>query len=62
MSPYYPDLPEIREDWARLHDLITHMDNLAGARLRELEERGVADEHADSVSSAFQFMSGRFSL
>ncbi|MDP6524298.1 MAG: sulfatase [Kiritimatiellia bacterium] len=43
LPPYHPDLPEMREDWARLHDLITHMDSMAGARLRELEEQGVAD-------------------
>lgn len=44
LPPYHPDLPEIRQDWARLHDLITHMDALAGARLRELEEEAVADD------------------
>jgi arylsulfatase A-like enzyme len=44
LPPYHPDLPEIREDWARLHDLITFMDGLAGARIRELEEAGVADD------------------
>lgn len=43
LPPYHPDLPEMREDWARLHDLITHMDSMAGAKLRELEEQGVAD-------------------
>ena len=43
LPPYHPDLPEIREDWSRLHDLITHMDSMAGVKLRELEEQGVAD-------------------
>lgn len=43
LPPYHPDLPEIRQDWARLHDLITCMDQQAGAKLRELEDAGVAD-------------------
>jgi arylsulfatase A-like enzyme len=43
LPPYHPDLPEIRQDWARLHDLITCMDQQAGEKLRELEEAGVAD-------------------
>lgn len=44
LPPYHPDLPEVREDWARFHDLITLMDGLAGERLRELEEAGLADD------------------
>jgi arylsulfatase A-like enzyme len=44
LPPYHPDLPEIREDWARLHDLITRMDEQVGGKLRELEEAGVADD------------------
>jgi arylsulfatase A-like enzyme len=43
LPPYHPDLSEIRIDWARLHDLITHMDQLVGDRLRELEEAGEAE-------------------
>jgi N-sulfoglucosamine sulfohydrolase len=43
LPPYHPDLPEIRFDWARLHDLITLMDSLAGDLLRELDESGLAD-------------------
>jgi N-sulfoglucosamine sulfohydrolase len=42
LPPYHPDLPKIREDWARLHDLITCMDRQAGQKLDELEEDGVA--------------------
>ena len=31
LPPYHPpDLPEIREDWARFHDLITLMDAQVG--------------------------------
>lgn len=40
LPPYHPDLPEIREDWARLHDLITLMDSKVGELLRELEKEG----------------------
>lgn len=43
LPPYHPDLPEIRMDWARLHDLITRMDEQVGERLRELEEAGEAE-------------------
>ena len=43
LPPYHPDLPEIREDWARLHDLITLMDSMAGARIQEVEDAGLAD-------------------
>jgi len=44
LPPYHPDLPEIREDWARLHDLITLMDRRVGKLLAELERKGVADD------------------
>ncbi len=43
LPPYHPDLPEIRNDWARLHDLITLMDKQTGARLRELKEQGLTE-------------------
>lgn len=43
LPPYHPDLPEVREDWARLHDLITLMDKMVGDILKELEEEGLAD-------------------
>ena len=43
LPPYHPDLPEIRQDWARFHDLITLMDEMSGALLRELEEEGLTD-------------------
>ena len=44
LPPYHPDLPEIRQDWARLHDLITAMDDVVGAQLQELQEAGLADD------------------
>jgi arylsulfatase A-like enzyme len=43
LPPYHPDLPEIRQDWARLHDLITLMDRQTGDLLYELKELGLAD-------------------
>ena len=43
LPPYHPDLPAIRWDWARLHDMITLMDKMVGQRLQELEESGEAD-------------------
>ena len=43
LPPYHPDLPEIREDWARFYDLITLMDSMKGDLLRELEEKGLAE-------------------
>jgi arylsulfatase A-like enzyme len=44
LPPYLPDLPVLREDWARLYDLITAMDAEVGQRLQELEADGLADE------------------
>jgi len=41
---YHPDLPEIRRDWARLHDLITLMDSNTGRLIREVEDAGLADD------------------
>ncbi|MGB6220748.1 sulfatase-like hydrolase/transferase [Haloferula sp.] len=43
LPPYHPDLLEIRKDWARLHDLVTYMDQQVGEKLRELEDAGLAD-------------------
>ena len=41
---YHPDTPEVRLDWAQYHDNITVMDRMAGQRLQELEEAGLADQ------------------
>jgi arylsulfatase A-like enzyme len=43
LPPYHPDLPAIRNDWARYHDLITLMDQMAGDLLHELATTGEAD-------------------
>ncbi len=44
VPPFHPDTPEVRQDWARYHDLITAMDYQAGDVLQELDEDGLADE------------------
>lgn len=43
LPTYHQDLPEIREDSTRLHDLSTRMDEQIGKKLRELEDAGEAD-------------------
>jgi uncharacterized sulfatase len=41
---YHPDTPEVRLDWAQYYDNITDMDALAAAKLKELENAGLADD------------------
>jgi len=41
---YHPDHPEVRKDWAQYHDKLTEMDKMVGAKLKELEAAGVADD------------------
>lgn len=41
---YHPDLPEVRQDWAQYYDKVSEADVDAGARLREIEEAGLADD------------------
>ncbi len=41
---YHPDLPEVRRDWAQYYDQVSAADADAGARLRELEEAGLAED------------------
>lgn len=40
----HPDLPKLRESWARHHDTITHMDGQVGAILDQLQADGLADD------------------
>jgi len=42
LPPFHPDLPELRQAWARLHELITRIDDWVGTMLRELEAEGEA--------------------
>lgn len=44
VPPYHPDTPEVRTDWARYYDNLTLMDAELGARLKEIEEAGLADD------------------
>lgn len=44
VPPYHPDTPEVRHDWAQYADNITEMDGLFAARLKELEEAGLAED------------------
>lgn len=43
LPAYLPDLPEIREDMAKLYDNITFMDSQVGGILTELDELGLSD-------------------
>ncbi len=43
VPPYYPDTKEVRKDIARLYDNIAILDSIVGKMLRELEERGLAE-------------------
>lgn len=64
LPPYHPDLPEVRQDWARLHDMITRMDEISGAYLQELEDEGVDDntivffysDHGGQLSRSKRFV------
>lgn len=44
LPPYYPDLPEVREDLARHYDNIHAMDAQVGRILQRLEADGLADQ------------------
>jgi uncharacterized sulfatase len=44
LPAYHPDTPEVRQDWAQYYDKISQADAEAGARLRELDEAGLAGE------------------
>ena len=46
LPPYWPDTPEVRQDWANYYDNLTIMDNKAGELLAELEKDGLA---ADTI-------------
>lgn len=41
---YHPDTIEVRQDWAQYYDNITTMDRMAGEKLKELEEAGLAED------------------
>ncbi len=43
IPPYQPDTPEMRADWARYYDHITILDRQIRAKLKALEEDGLAE-------------------
>jgi N-sulfoglucosamine sulfohydrolase len=43
LAPYHPDTREMRHDYAQYYDKIEDMDSQMGQLLKELEERGLAD-------------------
>ena len=44
VPPYHPDTPEVRRDWARYADMITHMDKQVGKILEQLKDDGLEDD------------------
>lgn len=43
LTKYWPDTPEVRQDWAQYHDNITVMDGWVKKELSALEKAGLAD-------------------
>jgi uncharacterized sulfatase len=43
LPPYWPDVPEFRQDFAQYYDNLITLDKWFGQRLRELEDSGEAD-------------------
>ncbi len=43
IPPYQPDTPEMRADWVRHYNHLTLMDQQIGAKLKDLEQDGLAD-------------------
>ncbi|MHC4442044.1 MAG: sulfatase-like hydrolase/transferase [Planctomycetota bacterium] len=41
IPPFHPDVPEVRRDWARYHDLITAMDRQVAEILVQLKDDGL---------------------
>jgi arylsulfatase A-like enzyme len=44
LPPYHPDRIEVRKDWAQYYDRLTEADNFFAAKMKELEEAGLADD------------------
>lgn len=44
LPPYWPDAPEVRQDWAQYYDNMTVMDREAGEILAALEKDGLAQD------------------
>jgi len=44
LPPYWPDVPEVRQDWAQYYDNMTRMDGEAGEILAALAQDGLAQD------------------
>ena len=42
--PYWPDVPEVRQDWAQYLDNIQTMDSWFAGHLKQIEDAGLADD------------------
>lgn len=41
---YHPDNAETRQDWAQYYDIVSQADEVAGQKLRELDQAGLAED------------------
>ena len=44
LPAYWPDTPEVRQDWAQYHDNITKMDKWIQRHLKALDDAGLSDD------------------
>lgn len=44
LTSYWPDRPEVRQDWAQYYDNIATMDDWVGVQLKQLEQSGLAED------------------
>ena len=64
VPPYYPDIPEVRDNIARLYDNIAIMDSMVGDFIKELNESGEAEntviffwtDHGDGLPRAKRWL------
>ena len=45
LAPYWPDNPEVRQDWAQYYDNLSKMDRWLGNKLAEFEKKRTGKEH-----------------
>ncbi len=43
IAPYHPATPEMKHDWAQFYDKVEDMDTWIGAKLKELDDLGLAE-------------------
>ena len=44
LPKYWPDTPEVRQDWAQYYDNLQRLDLWVGKKLQEVEDAGLADD------------------